>query len=358
MSTASTASPSASFHARPHSPAIHHHHRTYHHSPHPHTPPHLRQNGPKRSVSSSSTSLVAHNKGQGQIKSSEKREKEKERKRGRVQGNHVDHSTESKGSGVEQIQGDGPVQVMAVNGIDQVQLPPTPGSTIKFKDSTTLKSRIDEQDQDRTPTQIPFKRGPPQTPPSPSGQTHKLGSSLYAYPKRKSALSPPTVQADLPADLPLNGSEADSNHRSVPALRGWTREDEQRSDRDGRSMNEGQADKGARARSTEPRARSPVTSGSQPSTILAEPFGSKSESHVGSFASRPEDHSQPPRPVQGEQAIHNAMPQRRLYAYNATSQEEEAQRAALVDACEGLSSLCSQWHGSEYNKLKFGEKGP
>ena len=144
MSTASTASPSASFHARPHSPAIHHHHRTYHHSPHPHTPPHLRQNGPKRSVSSSSTSLVAHNKGQGQIKSSEKREKEKERKRGRVQGNHVDHSTETKGSGVEEIQGDGPVQVMAVNGIDQVQLPPTPESTIKLKDSASLKSRSNE----------------------------------------------------------------------------------------------------------------------------------------------------------------------------------------------------------------------
>jgi hypothetical protein len=46
-----------------------------------------------------------------------------------------------------------------------------------------------------------------------------------------------------------------------------------------------------------------------------------------------------------------------MFAYNATSAEEEARRAILVDACEGLSSLCSQWHGSEYNKLKFGEKG-
>jgi hypothetical protein len=183
MSTASTASPSASFHARPHSPAIHHHHRTYNHSPHPHTPPHLRQNGPKRSVSSSSTSLVAHNKGPGQIKSPEKREKEKERKRGRVQGNHVDHSTETKELGEnEQIQGDEPGQVMAVNGIDQVQLPPTPESAIKYKNSASPKFQMDGQDQDRTPTRIPFKRGPPQTPPSPSEQPHKLGSSLYAYP--------------------------------------------------------------------------------------------------------------------------------------------------------------------------------
>ena len=348
MSTASTASPSASFHARPHSPAIHHHHRAYHHSPHPHTPPHLRQNGVKRSVSSSSTSLVANNKGQGQIKSPEKREKEKERKRGRVQGNQIDYSTDTKEQGNE------PVQVMPpVNGVDHVQLPPTPESPMKVKTSANPKFQVEGQDQDHTPTQIPFKRGPPQTPPSPSEQSHKLGSSLYAYPKRKSALSPPTVQADLP----LNATETGPNLRSVPALRGWTREDEQRSNRDDRSLNGGQADKGVRARSTEPHARSPVTNSSQLSTSLAEPFGSKSESQIGSFASRPNEQSQPPRPVQGEQAVHNALPQRRLYAYNATSREEEAQRAALVDACEGLSSLCSQWHGSEYNKLKFGEKG-
>ncbi len=45
------------------------------------------------------------------------------------------------------------------------------------------------------------------------------------------------------------------------------------------------------------------------------------------------------------------------YAYNASSTEEEAHRAKLVRACEGLSSLCSQWHGSDYNRMKWGAKG-
>jgi hypothetical protein len=45
------------------------------------------------------------------------------------------------------------------------------------------------------------------------------------------------------------------------------------------------------------------------------------------------------------------------YAYNASSPEEEAHRARLAEACEGLSSLCSQWHGSDYNRLKWGARG-
>lgn len=49
--------------------------------------------------------------------------------------------------------------------------------------------------------------------------------------------------------------------------------------------------------------------------------------------------------------------QQMIFAFGARSKEEEAKRAQLVAACEGLSSLCSQWHASEYNRLKWGNQG-
>lgn len=49
--------------------------------------------------------------------------------------------------------------------------------------------------------------------------------------------------------------------------------------------------------------------------------------------------------------------QQMIFAFGARTKEEEAKRAQLVAACEGLSSLCSQWHGSEYNRLKWGNQG-
>jgi hypothetical protein len=52
-----------------------------------------------------------------------------------------------------------------------------------------------------------------------------------------------------------------------------------------------------------------------------------------------------------------SLTKNRAYAFNAKTAEEERQRASLVEACEGLSSLCSQWHQSDYNKLKHGQKG-
>ncbi len=46
-----------------------------------------------------------------------------------------------------------------------------------------------------------------------------------------------------------------------------------------------------------------------------------------------------------------------VFAYNAGSKEEEQERARMAAACEGLSSLCSQYHGSAYSRMKYGERG-
>lgn len=62
-------------------------------------------------------------------------------------------------------------------------------------------------------------------------------------------------------------------------------------------------------------------------------------------------------PSRAIQRFQSAPPHRRLYAFNASTPEEEIRRASMAEACEGLSSLCSQWHTSEYNKSKFGAQG-
>ncbi len=73
----------------------------------------------------------------------------------------------------------------------------------------------------------------------------------------------------------------------------------------------------------------------------------------------------PPKPRSGDEAYREqehpkAQDQNRElphFAYNASSREEEQFRARQARACEGLSSLCSQWHGSDYNRMKWGAKG-
>lgn len=365
MSTASPSTAASSFHSRPHSPAYHHpsHHAHHPHSTsstsHLHAHGHHRPPGTKRSVGSSS-SLVASTK--GQMKTPEKREKEKERRRERhaVVSSHEeplkggvgeDVQVEEKGragdhAGTKWEDGEGIVR----NG----SLPPTPTSTSKSE----TRSGSDR------PLSSPQRFGNghntvlPQTPPSPLRPTEFTTKALhYSYPTSKSTLSPPTLQ------------ESDETHLDPRRLR---------SD-GGKKRNHWEVEPGSaspspdknetsRAGAVPDRPRSDPGAVQDAPSFSSSPFGSKSDSHlpVSSIPNNPPQQrikstptpypgqNQPPPDHSGHKVF---PPPRRMYAFNATTAEEEARRAALVDACEGLSSLCSQWHASEYNKLKFGENG-
>ena len=273
-------------------------------------------------------------------------------------------------------------------------LPPTPTSATKIGSSGS----IDPQLLPETPTRTPrlSSRNPgstailPQTPTSPVRTTTGAPSisprSLgYSFPTFKSSLSPPVIQ-----DQNTGRAEVGAEQENEGRARLWMNKSEGGKKRDHREVELGsregspvgdieseqpQMDKGERTTASWPRAngvdQGASASSSRPRSdlgpMLAEQpphhgfQGSKSDSHIPAppnvAPERPRPiPSQPPSVPAVQMQNHPPHP-RRMFAYNATSAEEEARRAILVDACEGLSSLCSQWHGSEYNKLKFGEKG-
>ncbi|KAG7527477.1 hypothetical protein FFLO_06892 [Filobasidium floriforme] len=272
-------------------------------------------------------------------------------------------------------------------------LPPTPTSATKFGSSGSTDPQLLPETPTRTPRGL--SRDPvssailPQTPTSPvrviTGAPSTSPRSLgYSFPTFKSSLSPPIIQ-----DQHTGRGEAGAEQEHEGRASLWLNKSEGGKKRDHREVELGsregspvgdveneqpQRDRGERTTASWPKANG-VDQGALPSTsrprsdlgpTLAEHTphhgfqGSKSDSHIpappNAAPERPRSiPSQPPSVPAVQMQNHPPHP-RRMYAYNATSAEEEARRAILVDACEGLSSLCSQWHGSEYNKLKFGEK--
>lgn len=269
--------------------------------------------------------------------------------------------------------------------------PPTPTSAIKFGSSTD--SQLLPETPTRTPRTTSRNLGSsailPQTPTSPvraiTGVPPTSPKSLgYSFPTFKSSLSPPVIQ-----DQNTGRGEAGAEQENAGRTSLWLNKSEGGKKRDHREVELGsregspvgdiesekvQKDRGERTASW-PRANG-IDQGALPSTsrprsdlgpmLTEQPphhgfQGSKSDSHIpappNAAPERPRSIPSQPPPAPAAQMQNHPPHPRRMYAYNATSAEEEARRAILVDACEGLSSLCSQWHGSEYNKLKFGEKG-
>jgi len=272
-------------------------------------------------------------------------------------------------------------------------LPPTPTSATKFGSSGSIDPQLLPETPTRTPRGLSRDPGStailPQTPTSPVRATTGAPSispkSLgYSFPTFKSSLSPPVIQ-----DQNTGRGEAGAEQENAGRASLWLNKSEGGKKRDHREVELGsregspvgdmeseqpQRDRGERITSwpkangvEEGKAPSLSRPRSDPGPVPAEQphhhgfLGSKSDSHIPAPPNVPPERprsipSQPP-PTPAAQMQNHPPHSRRMYAYNATSAEEEARRAILVDACEGLSSLCSQWHGSEYNKLKFGEKG-
>ena len=381
MSAGSASTVASSFHSRPHSPAYHNHfhnhhqHHAHHSSSHSassasHTShPVHRSSGFKRSVGPSS-SLVASTKGQSQMKSPEKREKEKDRRKERQ--HNVTNSLERQEAEQDQAGFDGTAgesfdvavtrRRECAEGPEATARPPrTPSLSLKGKHHhprASCSPSRNSRSPDRSPNAVL-----PQTPPfslRSSGSPQR--NSHFSYPNSKSTLSPPTVQASDSALLDPRHVESD----------GTRKRDHCEVDRGSGSGSPGEGPKIEPSRSNgTAQARQP---GRLPDRPRSEPgpsqervpasstFGSKSDSHLPTHENGRLERSRPPPPPYGQPPLDGSMhrsfaPPRRMYAFNATSAEEEARRAMLVDACEGLSSLCSQWHASEYNKLKFGERG-
>jgi hypothetical protein len=272
-------------------------------------------------------------------------------------------------------------------------LPPTPTSATKFGSSGSIDPQLLPETPTRTPRGLSRDPGStailPQTPTSPVRATTSAPSisprSLgYSFPTFKSSLSPPVIQ-----DQDTGRGEAGAEQENAGRASLWLNKSEGGKKRDHREVELGsregspvgdtksekvQKDRGERTASW-PRAngidQGALPPSSRPRSDLGPMLteqpqhhgfqGSKSDSHIQAPPIVPPERprsipSQPPSVPAAQMQNHPPHP-RRMYAYNATSAEEEARRAILVDACEGLSSLCSQWHGSEYNKLKFGEKG-